>query len=175
MGGSFTPSMKSQFHPMVSIGSHWARVIHPPAHYPFTGCLNLNLSRARSIRCQLGNNCHRYRNSQIKKFLNLPGPPPSTKHITVESVCLSGQCLETAWTDRQIDTTVTLIYKICGNVEKEKKKKKKKSKEKRFVKENRIKFGIFRYIIICNMEFSKLINYSIDMCWSYTMYYMSQI
>ncbi len=46
LGGSFTPSMKSQFHPMVSIGSHWARVIqHLPAHHPSTGCLNTGFHR----------------------------------------------------------------------------------------------------------------------------------
>jgi hypothetical protein len=47
-----------------------------------------------------------------KKFSTYPGPPLSTKHTTVVSVCLSGQSLETARTDRQIDTTVALIYKI---------------------------------------------------------------
>jgi len=63
LGGSFIPSMKSQFHPMVSIGS-------------------LNLSRARSISwvitvtdTQLGNNCHRHTDWQTQ-------PPPSTKHTT---------------------------------------------------------------------------------------------
>ncbi len=85
-------------------------MIHPPAHPPSTRCLNLNLSHARSISCQLNNNCHRDRNSQIKKFLNLPGPPPSTKHTAG-----NGQWLEEFskhCPDRQTNTTVALIYKI---------------------------------------------------------------
>ncbi len=34
--------------------------------------------------------------------------------ITVVYVCLSGQCLETARTDKQTDTTVALIYKMSN-------------------------------------------------------------
>jgi hypothetical protein len=49
-----------------------------------------------------------------KNFSTYPAPP-STKHTIVVSVCLSGQCLETARTDRQTDTTVALIYKIMNN------------------------------------------------------------
>jgi hypothetical protein len=46
LGGNFTPSMKSQFHPMVSIGSHWARVIqHSLVHHSSTGCLNTRFHR----------------------------------------------------------------------------------------------------------------------------------
>jgi hypothetical protein len=86
----------------VSIGSHWARVIHPPAHHPSTGCLNLNLSCARSISCQLGNNCHRAQNSQINKFLNLPGPPPPLLQSTPQGMGSDWKNFpNTARTDRQ--------------------------------------------------------------------------
>jgi len=87
IGPEWFSTRRRTIHPLdawtpVSIRSHWARVIHSTAHHPSTRCLNLNLSQAKSISCQLGNNCHRDWNSQIKKFLNLPGSPPSTKHTT---------------------------------------------------------------------------------------------
>jgi hypothetical protein len=61
-------------------------------------------------RCQLGNNCHTDRNSQIKKFLNLPDTPPFYKaHDRERAVtriifqALSGQ------TDRQ---TLFRLHKV---------------------------------------------------------------
>jgi hypothetical protein len=57
----------------------------------------------------LGNNCHKDRNSQIKKFLNLPGPPPFYKAHHKERAVI-GRIFQALPT--QTDTMFALIYKI---------------------------------------------------------------
>jgi len=97
-GGSFIPSMKSQFHPMVSIES-------------------LNFSRARSINYQLGNNYHRHIDWQIRALPLLQSTPQKTSsyylfnneiifiYITWVSYC----CIVPMSTKQSIDEKNELI------------------------------------------------------------------
>jgi hypothetical protein len=59
-------------------------------------------------------------------------------------------------------TSFNINYNICTNVEIFKYNNNNKSKEQNFVKERREYFGIVRNIF--DMESSKLINYSTNMC-----------
>ncbi len=60
---------------------------------------------------QLGNNCHTDRNSQIKKFLNLPARPPLLQSTRQGMGSDWNNFPGIAGTDKQTDT-VALIYKI---------------------------------------------------------------